>query len=219
MLYIDIHTHNKQQVEGSLAVVNLFPENTLDNGRLLSIGLHPWYIDAQTLDCQITNIEKKARNSNVIAIGEIGLDRMRGEELANQQDVFLRQVAIALDLGKPIIIHCVRAFSELLYLKKKYIADQVKCVVHGFRGKKELADQLIKAGMYLSFGAQLILNLGVQKTFSELPLHKVFFETDEADVDIREIYAIAAKIKGYTIEQLGEEICDNFNTVFDVGFE
>ena len=67
--------------------------------------------------------------------------------------VFEAQVAEADRRGKPLVIHCVRCFPELIRLKTNAGADSVQWVLHGFRGAKRKAFELLDAGFALSFGA------------------------------------------------------------------
>lgn len=142
----DFHTH----VPAPRAIINTSPGDERPEGYLYSVGIHPWE-SATASEADFKAILDDLSDANVVAIGECGLDRLRGPELAIQRDVFVRQLELAEKAGKPVIIHCVRAFDELLRLRKQ-LRPSVDWIVHGFRGKPELARQLADTGMYLSLG-------------------------------------------------------------------
>ena len=96
-------------------------------------------------------LAEQASDPRVDAIGEAGLDALRGGDILYQEETFKKQVEISEQLGKPMIIHCVRAFDRLLRLRKELRPSQL-WIVHGFRGKPELARQLVDAGCAISLG-------------------------------------------------------------------
>ena len=101
---------------------------------------------------------------------------------------------------KPLIIHCVGYFNELLALKKKWNPTQL-WIIHGFRGKPELAAQTLKSGCALSYGEHFNAE-SVRLT----PIEKIFVETDESILNINEIYQNIAIIKVCKIEDLNAGI-------------
>jgi TatD DNase family protein len=150
----------------------------------------------------------------VIAIGECGLDKCIATPMPLQIEVFSRQIELSERLGMPLVVHCVRAFNELLQLYKQLRPTQ-PWVVHGFTGKPALAEQLIKHGFYLSFGkALLVLDSQTGRSLHSVPLDHIFLETDDSKLEISEIYAAAAKILGLDIPTLQRQIVANFNRVF-----
>ena len=88
---------------------------------------------------------------SVIALGEAGLDKSIDAPLSLQTEVFTEQVKLSEAFRKPLVIHCVKAWDELLAVKKD-LNPQMPWVIHGFRGNDILAEQLIRKGLYLSFG-------------------------------------------------------------------
>ncbi len=108
-----------------------------------SCGIHPWYSeDSETQMAYLTEI---ASDSRIVAIGETGLDKLKGPSLEVQIPVFKKHIELSERLGKPIIIHCVKAWEELLRVKKESNPTQ-PWVIHGYRGKPELTKRLIKEG-------------------------------------------------------------------------
>jgi len=151
---------------------------------------------------------------NVIAVGEIGLDKVRGASIDKQIEIFEKQVQIAEKLQKPVVIHCVRAWAELIESRKR-LKPTTPWAIHGFRGQSELAKQLIDYGMYLSFGPG-ILNASdlLHETIRTVPLNRLFIETDELDVSLKYLYTTVSKIKKVSFRDLDENISFNFAEFF-----
>jgi TatD DNase family protein len=206
--YINLHTHRLSHPEGVLAIHSrLLGEAPNGYG---SIGLHPWYLSGiDWSNCQEQLLEAAAI-PNVLAIGEAGLDKIHGAEWSVQVKAFEVCISVSEALHKPLVIHCVRAFNEVLALKKKWQPKQ-SWIFHGFNKNGTIADQVLTAGAYLSFGAALLVQSGpVQTVFTGVPLDKIFLETDDQTVPIAEIYLKAAALKKITLEELQHQIELNF---------
>jgi len=216
--YIDIHTHNPGADSEGISVSNLFPEEIVPDVepfRFYSIGMHPWLLDPSTdIDEQMNQIELKATFPNVIAVGECGFDRMAKTSMEIQGNVFSGHVMIADKVMKPVFIHCVRAFNELIYYKKK-LKPQTPWILHGYSGSYDLAMQLYKHGFFFSFGKALLNSRSKAiQSFIRLPEESVFLETDECELMISEIYAHASGLKNCTISEIERQLQANFNKVF-----
>lgn len=203
-LFLDIHTHKTKQEQGIMAIQSLsLTESTflaMPKTKPISIGIHPWYGKLDELPKSMKYLGVLARQDNVKMIGECGLDKLRGETTDRQLQLLEAQITLAGQLQKPVILHCVRAFDELIALKKR-LQPKVPMIIHGFNKKHEMAQQLVNQGFYLSFGAAVLKSeevaLALEKT--EQPF---FLETDEAEVNIKEIYTKVAEIKKITIDEL-----------------
>ena len=212
--YIDIHTHNNKSSE-NLTIINVFPEDidTIKTDKFYSLGLHPWEISNVNSDEQIKIIKKNAGRINVLAIGEIGLDKFK-PGFEKQTDVFIKQIKIAADLNKPIIIHCVKAYSELLEILKKERL-KIPVIIHRYSGNKTIADQLLTYNCYLSFGHELFNTKSKSASvFKNIPDTNIFLETDDSDLSVFDIYLKAAEIKITNIEDLKVLINRNFTKCF-----
>ncbi len=120
---------------------------------------------------------------------------------------------ISESLSKPLIIHCVRAWDELLSVHK-ILKPAMPWMIHGFRGSVKLAEQLLSKGMYLSVWFDFVLRQESSDLLRTLPYNKVFLETDGADVDIRDIYKKVSDDRKISVEELKEIIRSNFNEFF-----
>ncbi len=217
--FIDIHTHGAEPVTGIFSIETLLaheqrqPENL--PGILFSFGIHPWHLDEKNHNLQITNVIMTADNPLVIAIGEAGFDKIKGPSIELQRRAFEEQVYLAEEQKKPIVIHCVRYWDELVQMNKK-LKPKMPWLVHGFRGKKDLALQLISKGMYLSFWFDFIVKSESSQLVRSLPKDRIFLETDGAGVDIKDIYNKVAADLELSVDELKVQILNNFNDLFKI---
>lgn len=215
MKYIDIHTHTvipktqENRISFYNRIVGQETLGDLSHIEMFSVGIHPWFIHSDKSNDQLLEqLWEKAKQPEVWMIGEAGLDKLHEAPLERQLYLFEQQALLAEELHKPLIIHCVKAWSELLALRKK-IRPLSPWLIHGFRGKRELAEQLLKENIYLSFGEQF-QSAALQIAW---PSH-LFLETDESKPDIQEIYKKAAAALSIPTEMLMEQIEQNFSLLF-----
>lgn len=217
--YIDIHTHGATPVHGLFSVEVLMaheeriPEKT--PGLAFTYGIHPWYLDESNHNRLLASVIKTAADVLVIAVGEAGFDKIKGPSMDLQRKTFEEQVIIAEELKKPVVIHCVRAWDELLRAHKR-LHPKLPWLVHGFRGNKDLAMQLISKGMYISFWFEFILKPESSELVRSLPKDRIFLETDGAEVDIRDIYNKVSGDLGLELNGLKKLILDNFKRFFNI---
>lgn len=209
----DIHTHHNAVGDGVISIQNLLSEfDHIPSKGWYSVGLHPWYLQIDQINALPESFVVAAGLSNVLAIGECGLDRVCETQMDLQRTVFLRQMILANEVGKPLIIHSVRAFDEILSMLRKHRVS-VPVIFHGFRQSDQMAMKILHAGHFLSFGRHLMLP-SVAEVFRKLPADRVFLETDDADVSLIDIYSAAASIRGVDIESLRADIGSLFKQVF-----
>jgi len=212
MQYIDIHSHSNNFNIEVFRIKNLFETqySEINDNHIgkYSIGIHPWYINFESVENQLINIQKALENPAIWAIGECGIDKVKNTEIIRQSELFEKQIRMAQKVCKPVIIHCVRAYNELLAIRKKF--RETVFIIHAFSSNLTIAEQCIKEKMYLSFGSKLLQNSELQNVFKVIDLKNVFFETDNANVDIQEIYKKAAQLKNITENELIIHIKNNF---------
>ena len=217
--YIDIHVHDGTPASGIFILECLMAheKKTPQNipGVSYTYGIHPWFLNEGNEKQLLTSLEKLINNPDVIAIGEAGFDKIRGPSLDLQRRVFEKQIAISEEVGKPVVIHCVKAWEELLAAQKK-LKPEMPWLIHGFRGNVELAGQLISKGMFLSFWFDFVLRPESAGLLRALPENRVFLETDGADIDIRDIYNKVSNDKDITVEELKRIILSNYKVFFGV---
>lgn len=217
MKFINIHTHNISN-DGSIQLVNHQFQKELAEveGVNFSVGIHPWDVESNT-DDWFKKLNKLASNTNVLAIGECGIDRYNETPLNLQEHFFLCQVELAEELNKPIIIHAVKSYSDMIRLKKSRSKD-LPWILHGYNGNLITTRQLLQHGFYFSFGIQL-LKAGEKQlqSFLAIPPEKLFFETDVSHQPIETIYNFAAPLLGVSVKELRGMIYQNYKQIFQHG--
>lgn len=216
--YIDVHTHKSNKDSTVFAIKNtLLHKQIIQNNGYFSAGWHPWYLKDYSLPSITQSLETVQQYSHVIAIGECGLDRAITNNMDHQIDVFNQHIIKAKELEKPLIIHCVKAYSDMLQILKA-CQPTVPLIFHDFRGNQHIIDQLERFNSFFSFGQSLFSdNPKLIKTFQAIPTSKLFLETDESVHSIQKIYLRASILKGISEEELIAIIKNNFSEVFGDG--
>jgi TatD DNase family protein len=214
MQYFNLHTHDFTNQLDVLELVNQFPQEFDAAIPFYSIGIHPLYINEDRLEKDFQVVDEKLALPECLALGECGLDKRAETPFEVQQSVFERQLALAEKHKKPVVIHCVAAFQELIETKKR-LKIGVPMIVHGFSKKMELAKQLIDNGFYVSFGKNLLRNPELESVFKSIPNDRFLLETDMIEEGIQDIYALASKYKGLELKELQQIVNKNYSMVFD----
>jgi len=208
----DAHAHGTPVANGS--VFRLWnigdPSCPVPENVFFSAGIHPW--DAGKYE--LAAFAPLFDSPRCLAVGECGLDRTAEPALPIQMKSFEMQVAESERRGKPLMIHCVRCFPELLRLKASRAADAPVWVVHGFRGSKRKAFDLLDAGCVLSFGAGLLRDAGNMDYFAEIPLDRILVETDESPELFDRILAEASAMHLLPPSGFAAAVRANFERIF-----
>lgn len=210
MELFDIHTHHSSAnpFREILNIRFLKEKVAFEPGRFYSLGVHPWEAELEER-IDWTLFEELARNPQVLAVGECGLDRLvHAERMSAQERIFLRQLTIAERVNKPLLIHNVKSTGTIELFKKNSLST-VPWIQHGFRGKPQLAGELLRAGFYLSFGVNFHAD-----ALRAMPPGSFFFETDDSETDIREVYERAARTLDIPMEKLAEQVQRTIKKVF-----
>ncbi|MCF0059349.1 TatD family hydrolase [Dyadobacter sp. CY356] len=212
-MHYNVHTHPHAHDSDVVFIENLYKNfDQSIEGSKVSMGLHPWYLNAENLAEQLEILRNNITKPEVLAVGECGLDKLSTTDWALQIKAFQAQITLAEEINKPIIIHCVKAFNDVLVMLKNIT---VPVIFHGINNKLSLVQPVIDSGYYLSFGKSLLgLNDAILNTFRETPLEQLFLETDDADVAIKEIYKSAAGIKDISEKEIVLQVEKNFLNLF-----
>ena len=205
MILFDFHHHNRENTYG---IYNLEPKEIVTEKKF-SVGIHPKDID-ENWEENFEKIKEISLLPNCVAIGECGLDGLISVNENLQKEVFEKHILWANQIKKPVIIHCVKRFSEIIAFQK---TAKIPLVIHGFNKKKTIADEMLRHGFYLSFGKSVLHSLSLQSILKEFPLEKMFLETDDANFNIEELYQKTAEIKGISIENLHNKILKNLESL------
>ena len=213
MQYFNLHTHSFSNQSNVVELVNQYPQEFSDSIPYYSIGIHPWFIVEDRLESDLAILESKLSETGCLALGECGLDKRIEVALELQQTVFERQLLLAEQYQKPVVIHCVAAFQELIAIKKR-LKISVPFLIHGFSKNEQIAKELVANGCYISFGKYLLRMPQLESVFKSMPKDRFFLETDTDEQTIQEVYELAAQYKGLTIPQIQELVTINFSTIF-----
>lgn len=210
MKYIDFHTHVSRSPDARCLSIRSFhqgeAEAWADWPWPCSAGLHPWLLDPEQMAGQWTWLERALQAPQVRMLGEAGLDRLRGPELGFQQSCFERQLEMAADYRKPVVIHCVRAFSELRQSILR-VNPNVEFTLHGFNKPAALAAQFLEIGAHLSFGTTILRrDQPAASVLKTVPLDRLWLETDDSGLAIDAVYACAAEAMGISEEELTKHL-------------
>lgn len=213
-MYYNIHTHQPaEHNDHTLSIQSLYEDfGSMRPGLFYSIGLHPAYLDDHVN--KFGQIEKLAEQPGVLAIGECGLDKLVTAPMELQQEIFIKHIALANRVGKPLIIHCVQAHQLIaeIFAKHKPI---VPVVFHGYNNRPAIAAMF--AGYHFSFGAAILNDkLPAADILRTTHSDQFFLETDESDVSIQEIYMKAAAIRNILVEDLIRSQQYHFNSLFNL---
>ena len=186
----DIHTHNAQTHAQTIETV----------------GIHPWH----TLEADLSAVELTA--AGVDAIGEIGLDFACDVPREEQMALFRAQLAIAERLKKAVVLHCVKAFEEVMKVLSEHSLKAV--IFHGFIGSTEQAQRAVAEEYYLSFGERTFRSPKTIEAMRHTPLSSLFVETDESTTPIEAIYARLAELRSVSVADLTTATKENFVRIF-----
>ena len=215
-MFLNAHTHHFSHQSDVLDLYNQFPKALNDDAKLFSVGIHPAYIKTSSIEEELAIIRENLSNKNCLAIGEIGLDKLCETDFELQIDVFERQLQLASEYRFPVIIHSVRAYQEILHIRKK-LKLTIPFIFHGFNKNEQILNQIIAQNCYASFGKNLLYNKNLQIIFAKLSANQFFLENDASEISIKEIYQFAAEIRNITIEELQLQQAQNWKTIF--GYE
>jgi len=207
MDFLDFHHHKPNEI----GIYNLNLNEEISVGKF-SAGLHPKDI-TENWKSDFEKIKNISVSENCLAIGECGLDGLIQVDEKLQNDIFKAHISWAEEIKKPIIIHCVRRFSQILHYKNA----KVPSVIHGFNKKENIAAELLEAGFYLSFGYAALENLSLQNVIKNIPIHRLFLETDDSDFEIVRLYEKVSEIKSISMENLENQMWENLNHIIKNG--
>ena len=195
-----------------------------------AVGVHPH--DAKTLtDEVLKELRELAQHPKVIAIGEIGLDFYRDlSPRDEQQRAFERQLALASELGKPVIIHDRQAHAEVLAILRRW--PGLRGVLHCFSGDLDMAHEAIEMGFYISVGGPVTFKNArrLPEIVRQLPLERLLVETDcpylaphpyrgkrNEPAYVRLVAQKVAELKGVPLERVARVTTANARQLFGLG--
>ncbi len=222
-----------------------------------AVGLHPLYVNGalydphEEIDPQTASVSGEeydvpiwrplAEDPSVVALGEIGLDYIKRlavghEERRRQEEILRRQLQLALDVQKPVILHCRdgevagvkrNAHDDMLAIIAEYVPQGLRGVSHCFSGNKVQAEEYMRLGFGLSFTGLVTYNGAWDKIIAGAPLEMLFTETDSPYLTpvphrgernepayVRFVAEHIAKVKGLSLERVSRQTAFNATMLF-----
>lgn len=223
-------------------------------GVYASVGLHPIHLEDQviqeTIEGKEVDIRTKkedfdwqkyfelAQDDKVVAIGEVGLDYKEASDKDLQKRIFMLQVELAQQIGKPLIIHCRDAYDDLLDILNEFQGHcagcpmgcgggQIKGVVHCFCGNSKEARKFLDLGLYLGFNGMITFSDKYDQIIKEVPLERILTETDcpfltpqphrgkrNEPAYVQLVAEKIAQTKGLDFEEVAEVTTQNAKSLF-----
>jgi len=212
--YIDFHTHSASGRADTVAVRNLMAGDEVPAdfpaGTLFSAGIHPWQLTEENEEQLKTGLLLTAAHPHVVMIGEAGFDRLRGAQGDVQYRAFLFQAHIAEEMGKPVVIHCVKGCGELRRARRE-VKPGRPWIIHGFRGSASLAASLAGEGFWFSLGAKGL----TREVIASISHDRLLLETDDSGLEISEVYRLFTAAAGYDDQGAETLVRNNFKSLFN----
>lgn len=201
-------------------------------GVFASAGLHPQYMGE---GFNKGDYEQIARDGRVVAIGECGLDYRRIADRdawakKEQKELFKKQIELAIELGKPLMIHCRDAHDDMLTLLKYYSGDKLKGNIHFFSGGLDEVREYLALGFMISFAGPITFDNRQDDVVKAVPLERMMIETDAPFVApaayrgkrceplyVEEVAKKIAEVKGISFEEVAGQTTENAINFFRLG--
>ena len=197
-----------------------------------SIGFYPENI-TELNDETYQELYKLSKREKVVAIGEIGLQYTEGcQDKEKQKEGFLKQLQLAHEIGKPIIIHCRDAYGDMMeLLKKNKNLLSYGGTFHCYCGSSEIAKEAIKLGLHISVGGVSTFKNAekLKETIKNIPLEKLLLETDcpyltphpfrgkrNSPAYIPTIAENLASLKGAKVDEIAKVTSENARRLFNI---
>ena len=218
----DVHCHVAERA--ATAVLSGTPEEVgrwIDTGvdGVFSVGVHPWETAGASLDDlqrRVAEVARIAGLPQVVAVGETGLDALRGGDMQIQERVFREHVAISERTGKPLVLHVVRSGHRIMAscreMEREFKPSQLRqaWIWHGFRGGEDEARQFVRlrSRNYISLGYRF--NAVAARS---IPADRLLVETDDSAVTINEVALRVAEARGENVEAFMAQVRRNLHDV------
>ncbi len=227
--------------EGVYAVVGLHPMHAYQG-----VQEKEWDGSISEREFEELNIEKYRKlleNSKVVAIGEIGLDYAEGmseENKEKQKEVFMKQLDLARQMDKPVVLHCRKAYNDILDLLEIFnfgcagchmpcAPNKLRGVSHCFVGRWSQAEKFLELGFYLGFNGIITYSRDYDKVIKNAPLNRILLETDapyltpepyrgerNEPLYIKYVAEKIAEIKGLKFKEVAEQTTKNARELFGI---
>jgi TatD DNase family protein len=217
-MYINLHTHQRQITPGVTPIINCgYGFETVPDTGWFSIGLHPWRLADWDVEVARVWLDQLVQHPRVIAIGEAGLDTVTDTPWTVQEQAFELCIQQAIQHRLPLILHCVKAYDEVLHYRKAAEQQHRQAwIIHGFDKHPNTATMLLRGGFLLSFGRAILQSDShAAAALQQMPDRQFFLETDGAEqISIEAVYEAAAHLRGVSVDILQQQLVQTFERVF-----
>ena len=141
---------------------------------LPALGLHPWRLDREDIEASLGFLETNLPRCP--ALGEVGLDFAIATPRERQMDVFRRLLTLALQAGKPVLLHARRAWAEALEMLGTLGVP--KAVFHWYSGPAEVLQRILGRGYFISATPAAEYSDRHREAIKNAPLERILLETD-----------------------------------------
>ena len=189
-----------------------------------ALGIYPLdalKMSSVELDEEIEFI--RDNEEDIVAIGEVGIDQKEKKDLDKQKENFQKFIKLAMDLDKPIIVHSRKAEKEAIKMLEE--SGIKKVVMHCFSGKSSLVNKIVKNGWMFSVPTNVVYSDQMRSLVKRAPIAQILCETDSPFMhpekkrnnepkNVIEGYKIIARIKGMKLEEVEEQVEENYKSMF-----
>ncbi len=185
-LLLDLHTHHP--VPQPEAIVSLdpaqLPAEGAYPGQVYSAGIHPWTLAGLSIPAdRLSALRQTVMRQDVVAVGETGIDTVHPGcvTMAGQLNAFRQHIELSEEVGKPLVIHCVKG-QDIIVGVRRDMRPRQAWAIHGFRGKPTVMRMFADLGIYVSFGIRFNSD-----SLLQVPAHLILAETDETSGRIEDV--------------------------------
>ncbi|MBR2049776.1 MAG: TatD family hydrolase, partial [Rikenellaceae bacterium] len=177
--------------------------------------VHPWRADVSQTELQeaFSRIEQCVNVDGFVAIGECGLDWVSQVARAAQMSVFEQQTELAHRLSMPVVLHCVRAFEDVMLRLSR--AKIERAVFHSFVGSIQQAERVVREGYFCSFSPRSLASPRTREVIKAIAPSVMLVERDECECSIEDVYEAVATLRKCSVEELREIVFDTYKRLID----
>lgn len=211
--YVDFHTHCRRG--DALEILSVDPLDkakfalAIGEGFPFSVGVHPWRAaeNPERLNEAFERMECAVQNGQAVAVGECGLDWVVEVDRGLQTEVFERQLALAKRSDRPVILHCVRAFEDVMLRLRR--AKIERAVFHSFIGSVQQAERVVREGYFCSFSPRSLTSARTCEVIRQIAPSALLIERDECECSIEEVYEAVATLRKCSVVELRKIVFEN----------
>lgn len=199
-----------------------------------SVGLHP--NDNLHKDLDIESFRVLLKHPKVVAVGEVGLDYYRTTEaelIIRQKDRFIKFLELARETGKPLILHCREAYTDMLEMlgaaETLFSGAAVRGVLHSFTSTWEIAQKFLDLGFYIGLNGIITFADQYNETVQNIPLERLLLETDAPYLSpvpyrgqrnepgyVKFVAETIAQLRGEDVNKIAEQTTKNAKELFNL---